>query len=78
MAELNGRHTAQDLFWDQSFAISRRLRAEHPTAELDAVGLSQIFEWVIALADFADYPELCNEGLLAAIYQDWYDEFDAT
>ena len=77
VAELDARHTAQDLFWDQSFAISRRLRAEHPAAELDAVGLSQIFDWVIALPDFADDPELCNEGLLAAIYQDWYEELDA-
>ncbi len=42
MAELKARRGAQDLFWDQSFAISRRLRAEHPDVDLAAVGLSQV------------------------------------
>ncbi len=76
MAELKARRGAQDLFWDQSFAISRRLRAEHPVVDLAAVGLSQVFDWVVALPDFADDLELCNEGLLAAIYQEWYEELD--
>ena len=77
MAELNARRGAQDLFWDQSFAISCRLRAEHPDVDLATVGLSQVFDWVVALPDFADDAELCNEGMLAAIYQDWYEELDA-
>jgi FeS assembly protein IscX len=65
------------LYWDASFAIACRLRREHPVVDLQQVSLSQIFDWVIALPDFADEPELVNDELLMAIYQDWYEESSA-
>lgn len=62
------------LYWDASFAIARGLMREHPGADLENVSLMQVFEWVIQLPDFVDDPDMANDELLAAIYQDWYEE----
>ena len=64
----------EDLYWDGAFAIARRLRAAHPDADLAQVTLNMIYNWVVALPDFRDDPLLANDDLLAAIYQEWYEE----
>ena len=61
------------LYWDASYAVALRLREAHPGADLEAVSLEMIYNWVLALPGFADEPELANDELLAAIYQDWYE-----
>jgi FeS assembly protein IscX len=33
-----------------------------------------IFRWTLALPMFEDDPALANDDILAAIYQDWYEE----
>lgn len=33
-----------------------------------------IYHWTLALPDFDDEPELANDAILAAIYQEWYEE----
>jgi FeS assembly protein IscX len=33
-----------------------------------------IYDWVLALPDFVDDPQLVNDDLLQAIYQEWYEE----
>jgi FeS assembly protein IscX len=35
-----------------------------------------IFDWTMQLADFNDEPELANEEILEAIYQEWYEELN--
>ena len=64
----------EDLYWDGAFAIARRLRAEHPAVDLSQVTLNMLYNWVVALPDFRDDPQLANDDLLAAIYQEWYEE----
>jgi FeS assembly protein IscX len=64
---------ADELYWDSSYAIARRLMALHPDTELSAVTLNMIYNWVLALPDFKDDPQLVNDELLAAIYQEWYE-----
>jgi len=32
-----------------------------------------VYNWVISLPDFKDEPELANDDLLEAIYQEWYE-----
>lgn len=54
--------------------MARRLMEEHPNTRLEDVTLGMIYEWVIGLPDFADSPELANDEILTAIYQEWYEE----
>jgi FeS assembly protein IscX len=64
----------EDLYWDGAYSIARRLRAAWPNADLSQVTLNMIYNWVVALPDFKDDPQLANDDLLAAIYQEWYEE----
>lgn len=70
----DGSVSVEELFWDSSYAIARRLIAAHPDVDLGAVTLSMIHNWVVALPDFSDDPQWVNDDLLQAIYQEWYEE----
>ena len=65
---------SEDLYWDGAYAIARKLQAAQPQIDLGQVTLNMIYNWVIALPDFKDDPDLANDDLLAAIYQEWYEE----
>jgi FeS assembly protein IscX len=65
--------SVEELYWDSSYAIARRLIAAHPDVELGTVTLNMIYDWVIALPDFVDDPQLVNDELVQAIYQEWYE-----
>ncbi len=62
------------LYWDSSYAIAIRLMEAHPDTQLAEVTLGQLYEWTLALPDFADDPELANDELLQAILQEWLEE----
>ncbi len=62
------------LYWEASYEIVLALLERHPDADLDSVGLQQLFEWIIALPGWADDPALANDGLLTAILREWYEE----
>ncbi len=64
----------EELYWDSAYAIARRLMAAHPGIDLGAVTLNMLYNWVVALPDFRDDPQLVNDELLTAIYQEWYEE----
>ena len=66
--------SVEELYWDSSYAIARRLIAAHPDVELSTVTLNMIYNWVIALPGFVDDPQLVNDDLLQAIYLEWYEE----
>lgn len=65
------------LYWDASYAIAKALAQRHSDINLDEVTLSMIERWVLALPNFVDDPELVNDHLLGAIYQDWFEEVNA-
>ena len=65
---------SDELYLDASYALARRMIGEHPGVNLDSVTLKMIEAWVVALPEFADDPALVNDDLLAAIYQEWYQE----
>ncbi|MEK7312795.1 MAG: Fe-S cluster assembly protein IscX [Chloroflexota bacterium] len=62
------------LYWDGPYAIALRLIEAHPGVNLKDVSLQKIYEWTVALPEFADDPALANEELLSAIYQEWFEE----
>ena len=65
---------AQDLYWDAIYEIVLALKASHPDQNLEDVSYGDILRWTIALPNFADDPELANDEILAAIYQEWFEE----
>jgi FeS assembly protein IscX len=49
----------------------------YPDVDVEGVGEDQLYQWIIALPDFADDPALVNEGILKAILREWYEEASA-
>jgi len=62
------------LNWESSYAIALELRRIHIHVNIEEVSLQQIYNWTLALSEFEDDPALANDGILYAIYQDWYEE----
>ena len=61
------------LNWESAFAVALELRRAHPSTDLQDVTLGQVFQWTMALPEFSDDPALCNDEILASIYQEWYE-----
>ncbi len=66
--------SAETLYWDSSYAIARRLMEVHPNIDLSTVTLRMIYNWVVALPEFQDDPQLANDELLTAIFLEWLEE----
>ena len=62
------------LTWESSYAIALQLMRSHQNINIEDVTLQQIYEWTLKLQDFEDDPALCNDEILASIYQEWYEE----
>ncbi len=67
---------AQTLYWDAIYEVALALKAAHPQQNLEDVSLGDIFRWTVALPNFGDDQELANDDILAAIYQEWYEEIN--
>ena len=65
------------LYWDATYEIVLSLIDLHPDANLDAMGLQQLYEIIVALPGFADDPVLANEGILTDILREWYEEINS-
>jgi FeS assembly protein IscX len=64
----------EPLTWDDSYAIAHILNLRYPNIDLENVSLQMIYDWTITLPGFRDDPDLSNDGILSAIYQEWYEE----
>jgi FeS assembly protein IscX len=62
------------LYWDDSYAIARALIARFPDVNLAEVSLEMVYRWTINLPGFEDEIGLANDKILAAIYQEWFEE----
>jgi FeS assembly protein IscX len=62
------------LTWESTYAIALELRRRHPQVDLEQVSIRQIYDWTVQLEEFEDEPSLCNDDILYAIYQDWFEE----
>jgi FeS assembly protein IscX len=71
---MNDTGRPEPLYWEASYEIVLSLMEHHPDADLEALGLRQLFEWIIALPGFADDPLLANDDLLTEIFREWYEE----
>lgn len=62
------------LSWDDSYAIALALMELYPSVHLEEVSLGMIYNWTLELPEFQDDPELANDSILSAIYQEWFEE----
>jgi FeS assembly protein IscX len=67
---------AQPLYWDAIYEIVLALKASYPEENLEEATLGDVFRWTLALPNFADDPELANDEILSAIYQEWFEEIN--
>ena len=65
---------SQNYIWDDTYAIARVLKENHPDVELENVTLNMIYRWTISLETFIDDPELANDQILTNILQEWFEE----
>jgi FeS assembly protein IscX len=66
-----------DLNWDASYAVAKALMAAYPRVDLHNVSIDMIYRWTLDLPNFSDDPELVNDSILMAIYQEWYEEINS-
>jgi len=64
------------LSWEDSYAIALELIERHPDTQLEEVSLGMIYDWTVSLPEFSDDPELVNDAILLAIFQEWFEEIN--
>lgn len=62
--------------WVDVRNIAIALEDAHPDADNINLRFTDLRSWVLALPDFNDKPEGCNEKILEAIQMAWIDERD--
>jgi FeS assembly protein IscX len=62
------------LTWDDSYSIALELLRRHPHKNIEEISLNDIYRWTLELPGFQDDPELANDSILMAIYQEWFEE----
>lgn len=60
--------------WEATYAIAMELKRKYKDVNIEEVTLGQIYNWTLELLEFEDDPQLANDDILRAIYQDWYEE----
>lgn len=62
------------LYWDVGYEIVLELENHYPHMDLNALGLEELYHYIVALPTFADDPLLANDGLLRDILREWFEE----
>lgn len=66
-----------NLHWDATYAIVLELMERYPEADVESIGLEQLNQMIISLPNFADEPEMVNDGILEDILGEWYEEVNS-
>jgi FeS assembly protein IscX len=66
-----------NLHWDASYEIVLSLIDTYPDANLDTMGLQQLFQLIVSLPNFTDDPQVANDGILNEILREWYEEINS-
>jgi FeS assembly protein IscX len=62
------------LKWLDSLEIALALMEKFPQQDPQKIRFTDLREWILALEDFDDDPEHCNERILEAVQQCWIEE----
>ena len=62
------------MIWTDTYDIAIALEETHPDTDVQHIRFTDLWQMVMALPDFKDIPERCNEKILEAIQTAWLDE----
>lgn len=62
--------------WTDVYDIAIELEEAHPEADNVNLRFTDLRQWVLAIDDFDDSPDGCNEKILEAIQMAWIEERD--
>lgn len=65
------------LKWSDTLDIAIALHEKHPEVDPSAVRFTDLYHWILDLADFEDDPQRSGEKILEAIQMAWIDEAGA-
>jgi FeS assembly protein IscX len=74
MSELTETGDNYPIYWEPTYEIVLALMAAHPDVDVNGVGMQQLFDWIVALPNFADNPTIVSDELLRDILREWYEE----
>lgn len=74
---MNDFSQSDRLNWDATYEIVLALKMTYPDMDIDSLGLEQLFQYIVALPNFVDDPEVTNEGILNEILREWYEEVNS-
>lgn len=60
--------------WTDIYDIAIALEEVHPDKDNINLRYTDFRDWIVALPEFTDKPDGCNEKILEAIQQAWIDE----
>jgi FeS assembly protein IscX len=60
--------------WTDTLDIAIALTEQHPNTDPTFIRFTDLQQWVLALPDFNDEANRCNEKILEAIQQAWINE----
>ncbi|MCG9713622.1 Fe-S cluster assembly protein IscX [Shewanella insulae] len=61
--------------WIDSLDVALSLLEAHPDVDPAKIRFTDLREWILALDDFDDDPNHCNERILEAIQACWINEY---
>ncbi len=64
------------LKWIDSQELAIELAEHFPDIDPATIRFTDLREWILALEDFDDDPEHCNERILEAVQTCWIEEAD--
>lgn len=62
------------LKWIDSQELAIELAEQFPDIDPTTIRFTDLREWILALEDFDDDPEHCNERILEAVQMCWIEE----
>ena len=62
------------LKWIDSQELAIELAEQFPDIDPVTIRFTELREWILALEDFDDDPEHCNERILEAVQMCWIEE----
>ena len=62
------------LQWLDSLELALALMEKYPEQDPTKIRFTDLREWILALENFDDDPEHCNERILEAVQQCWIEE----
>ncbi|GGI75834.1 Fe-S cluster assembly protein IscX [Shewanella gelidii] len=62
------------LKWIDSLEIALALLEQYPDVDPVTLHFPELYAWIMALDEFDDDPNHCNERILEAVQQCWIDE----